>query len=806
MITTNRLGRFFACTHDPPIYSNHSIRNLKPTNRNIQTGTKMVNDNESYETSKSETESTTATRTMGTRSSARLAEKLKKLMDTPTSSDGEPMESEQDDQKKRTRTPATQPHPQPRYQVNPNKTPSLEAKRSRNGATPPPAATAKALLNTKYQQGEAFNANDNSEVMESIAEDDDATSEEATAPAASINDTANTIETQEVREQQDPRAVVETDKEADTQGIETTETLQEKLEMHTDAEDDMLSEEEPEPVREVDPKEWRLIHDEWLHAAMRASMGDVTLSTIPDIENVERIYRNPPNQALMLQPSRLFIKRYDLRLTVEKGDDQVTLFHQSFMKWYQKIREVDNTAILYPWAASDRIETPMPLIENPTDTPIALIALKKFVHKLFLRTTGGDYHVQVLMGTNEDLTTIMQTIGWWLKSTSQGMWLTDLQSAEETMCAGWLLFLAGDYDRENLTQEIWNFIGVQVAIRFRAIDDGKKRDNSKKTDSKAPSPSPPIKALHVDVDKAHQGVNRSRLEFLYSSKATVFPLGIKMRFVRDYRLLTNSQAKAKAECLRGHQERFLAQMETCTTWEIANLDLEDHSTEATIRQIIMNIPDPANPVSKLFHSVNKMFNKPDYILRFHPSRSQNARDVVAGLCVYLKGLWQGVIDVSRLNKFFTDTALDRAKDAWWDPTQRCVMTKADEEMASILQEDKDLIFPTTKVIVDLPPAETPCAASNQAETDPLSTGSVSTFRTTGTTTTKTTRKTKGKVKIPSTANTVASGTDTTLSASTFSEQDINYILSRILQALQFQNNNNSSPNTPPGGEKTGSAK
>jgi len=87
----------------------------------------------------------------------------------------------------------------------------------------------------------------------------------------------------------------------------------------------------------------------------------------------------------------------------------------------------------------------MPLIENPADTPIALI-MKKIVHKLFLCTTGGYFHVQVLMGTNKDLTTIMQTIGWWLKSTSQGMCLMDLQSTKETMCMGWLLFSASIYN------------------------------------------------------------------------------------------------------------------------------------------------------------------------------------------------------------------------------------------------------------------------------------------------------------------------------------------------------------------------
>jgi len=96
----------------------------------------------------------------------------------------------------------------------------------------------------------------------------------------------------------------------------------------------------------------------------------------------------------------------------------------------------------------------MPVIENPTDIPITLPSLKKFVHKLFLQTTGGDYHIQVLMGSDDDLNTIMQTIGWWLKSTFQGMWLTDLQSMEEMTCTRWLLFSAGDYDREALSYEI----------------------------------------------------------------------------------------------------------------------------------------------------------------------------------------------------------------------------------------------------------------------------------------------------------------------------------------------------------------
>jgi len=195
-----------------------------------------------------------------------------------------------------------------------------------------------------------------------------------------------------------------------------------------------------------------------------------------------------------------------------EGEDQINLFHQAFTKWYNKVWEADPQIILYPWTAHDWAENLMPVIENLTDIPLTLPNLKKFVHKLFLRTTGGDYHIQVLMGSHEDLMTIMQMIGWWLKSTFQGMWLMDLQSAKETTCTGWLLFSAGNYNREVLSYEIWEFTGAQVAIRFRVIEDGKKWDKNAKLDPNAPKPPPPIKALHVEIDKVNQAVNCSRIE------------------------------------------------------------------------------------------------------------------------------------------------------------------------------------------------------------------------------------------------------------------------------------------------------
>jgi len=140
----------------------------------------------------------------------------------------------------------------------------------------------------------------------------------------------------------------------------------------------------------------------------------------------------------------------------------------------------------------------------------------------------------------------MQAIGWWLKSTEQGTWTVPLQFAEK-VCIGWLLYLAEEYDREALCRDIWDLTGIQITLHFRVIDDGKKKDSTDR------NKQVPIKALHIEINQVHQTTVCSWIKHLFLSKATVFPLGIKMRLVRDYQILTNAQAKAKADCLQSHQ-------------------------------------------------------------------------------------------------------------------------------------------------------------------------------------------------------------------------------------------------------------
>jgi len=225
--------------------------------------------------------------------------------------------------------------------------------------------------------------------------------------------------------------------------------------------------------------------------------------------------------------------------------------------------------------------------------------------------------------------------------------------AEDSLCGRWLLFLADEYDREALSHKIWNLAGIHVALCYQVIDNGRKKDGKSKTT--------PVRVLHIKINRIHQTVMRSRIKYLYSSKAMVFPLGFKMQLIRDHRLLMNTQAKEKATSLQVHQARFLAQMETCSMWELATLDLIDQQTQATLLQIIMNILDPLQLTCKLFHVVNKVYIHDRYIFHFHPSQSQEVQEVVAGLLVFLTGLWDSTIITAKFHKFLQMVGPNRQK-------------------------------------------------------------------------------------------------------------------------------------------------
>jgi len=102
----------------------------------------------------------------------------------------------------------------------------------------------------------------------------------------------------------------------------------------------------------------------------------------------------------------------------------------------------------------ERWQTTNPSHNKPKELPGMVSSLRVYANKIYIHKEGGTCHPHIFFGFFEPPSKSFANIGWWLKATDQGMWERPLQTAEESVCLGWLLYLANKYAKEALCREI----------------------------------------------------------------------------------------------------------------------------------------------------------------------------------------------------------------------------------------------------------------------------------------------------------------------------------------------------------------
>jgi len=210
-----------------------------------------------------------------------------------------------------------------------------------------------------------------------------------------------------------------------------------------------------------------------------------------------------------------------------------------------------------------------------------------------------------------------------LRATKQGMWPRQLPWVEQTKCISWLLYLAPEYDLEELCRLLKHLTGVDVALRFCHIKDSRPAKATQ---------TPSTKAIHIEVDKSLPALQLSGLERTYSVTARTFPLGIKMRLVPELQMLTNLDAYDNAIWLQSIQAKFLERTET--HWirdnisHCHNLPLPLYDT---LRAMKLSHLMAAKLAQSLFHAISPMATKDGYLVRYLPQYTTQARAAIAKL-------------------------------------------------------------------------------------------------------------------------------------------------------------------------------
>jgi len=319
-------------------------------------------------------------------------------------------------------------------------------------------------------------------------------------------------------------------------------------------------------------------------------------------------------------PTLAYSTRFDFTLQVREGnkfDDNVKL---ALMQIFQKVKAVDGHAVMYPWIAGNFLNGDS-IINDPDAFPTSSSIRKQYIHRLVQLPNGSTYHGKMYMGLTVPLQYLLENLQKWLQRTNQEMRMTTLKDAKSTVCLGWLLYSAVEYKRDALQHEIKRITGVDVELRYRQIDGGPH--------GMLQYPQDFPKALHLEVNRMDSDNSQKVIAKIYSSASNTFPLGIQMHLVPEYRVLTNRRSHNMFRQLCDIQQDFLARTKTCITQAIPTLNLDGMEHNVNLRSLLMSIPDPCKPASKLFYAVNNRGSEEGIIFRFYPQKSTAVCAVVA---------------------------------------------------------------------------------------------------------------------------------------------------------------------------------
>jgi len=286
----------------------------------------------------------------------------------------------------------------------------------------------------------------------------------------------------------------------------------------------------------------------------------------------------------------------------------------------KKLQEINPTIVFYPWKDCNQ-HSDHPPIDQPDTIAVSLSQLQVYVPGRQSAPTNQMQHYQLFLRMSLLAHQLLEQICPWLHATHQGLWPHPIAMAEKTVCLGWLLYSAPEYNREAISQAIYKATGVTVALRLRKINQGKSW--------RVPTLATPILALHLEVDSREQRRSRKKIATIYTIHSKEFPLGIRMRLVPELHTLNNPATRMQVTELQHRQRQFLAQTET---YQLAvptsALAANEYVDINRLREIILTTSHPAQSAKDLFMAVSFRATTYTFLIRYKTQQRTNAQAAI----------------------------------------------------------------------------------------------------------------------------------------------------------------------------------
>jgi len=327
-------------------------------------------------------------------------------------------------------------------------------------------------------------------------------------------------------------------------------------------------------------------------------------------------------------------QRYDLRVCLDGKQGQAFSEWEAISTLLLQLHAINNSIKLCPWRCQDK--TTHPTIDLATiDT--TFFDLHVYAPRLASQqegwrpslASGRTRYPYLLLESEVKPSSLVTQLSPWLRETKQGMWIRQLPHAEQTICLGWLLFSAPEYNTNDIQQAIKDMSGEDVALRYRTIQKGTKglMANDKTT----------VKAIHIEVDITLSAEQRQRITSMYSSSVQMFPLDIKMRLVPELPAVATTDAQARGLKLMDRQARFLNRSATSKLSLATHSNLTMAQMMNLLRSTSRTYPSVNQTVTPLFHAVSPMIRSKGCIIIYLPQHCSAVLETMVQLQTFLTG-------------------------------------------------------------------------------------------------------------------------------------------------------------------------
>ena len=97
-----------------------------------------------------------------------------------------------------------------------------------------------------------------------------------------------------------------------------------------------------------------------------------------------------------------------------------------------------------------------------------------------------------------------------------------------------------------------------------------------------------LKAVHLECVRKNERKTKRELAKIYERSSTEFPLGIRMRFIADYRdMKDNLNTIKKLTDIRGRKTNFTQKLGSEMSDDILSLDVAHSKYKISLRKMIM---------------------------------------------------------------------------------------------------------------------------------------------------------------------------------------------------------------------------